>query len=278
MRCPICDNALEPQAQRCEMCGARISRSGRWKQETAAGGGHQGLAERLSGQLSAEVPVRVGRRRPTVDGQRTAAGAAARPDDDPAARRPTPFGGQAVIATELMPADPEKARETKIIDVGVPAMVRRAARERERPRDAEDDGTDEPIEELMAKLQRLYRRMHSLDRYSCWALCAALVAAFLPWRHVGGIGLVSGIEGYGLLSAAAALSALTLLYLRLHARGFIFILLLGQLLAAASIAAVPLYQVLLGVDGRVVWGVLVTAAASALAVLLTLARLTRINV
>jgi hypothetical protein len=185
-----------------------------------------------------------------------------------------------VIATELMPADPEKGRDTRIIDVAVPAMVRRAAREREREHERERAGgeSDEPIGELIADLRRAYRRMHPMDRYSCWALLSGLLAAFLPWRHVAGVGLVSGVEGHGLLSGVAALAALALLYLRLQARAMTFLLLLGQLLASASIAAVPLYELLLGVEGRLVWGMLIAASAGALGVLLTLGRLMRINV
>ena len=60
-------------------------------------------------------------------------------------------------------------------------------------------------------------------------------------------------------------------------RRFTLLFLALQLGAVAAIGAVPAYWLLRGVDGKPAVGALLAAAAAAIAVVLTLARLTRIN-
>jgi hypothetical protein len=132
------------------------------------------------------------------------------------------------------------------------------------------------VDEWGASVRSLYRRMQRLDQWTLWALLLALVGCFLPWVRVRGEGLLAGIQDLaglaGLAAAGLGLGALLLCTIRRRLTGM---LLLFQLLMAATVAAAPLYRFLTAVEVQFSAGPFVTVAAGGVAVLLTLFRLTR---
>lgn len=188
--------------------------------------------------------------------------------------------GEAGIHTRIVELDPEGDRHTRIVDVSVPAMVRRAARERvaeARGGLQEDEAPPTLIEDMMTGLRHFYLRMHRLDRWTAWLLGLCFIGAFLPWRRVLGLGLVSGIEGYGGISAGASALAFTFLYLRTERRRLAGLMISLQLLAVIGIAGAPIFLVLGRTGQHFAFGFFMTGLGAGIALLLSLARLTRIN-
>ena len=198
------------------------------------------------------------------------------PEPEPA--RPA-FGVQAAIATHIVDTDPEKDRNTRIVDVSVPAMVRRAKQDQPPPalptRKARDDAPkrNEPLEDLARKIRLFYARMHRVDRLTFWINLVTFVSAFLPWRSVLGRGLVSGIEGLGGASAGAALVVGLCIYSRTARRRLAGLVLLVQLSAAVAIVAVPVYLFFYHPGLGPHLGFVATALGGAAVVILTLARM-----
>jgi hypothetical protein len=120
--------------------------------------------------------------------------------------------------------------------------------------------------------------MHRLDRITVWVLALCFIAAFLPWQRQRGIGLVSGVEGIGALGGAAALLSFLCVYFRTERRRLAALLITLQVLVSAAIVAVPLFRLIQIEDrSQIIVGLYATAALGVAAVLLTLARLTRLN-
>ncbi len=199
------------------------------------------------------------------------AGASAAPtNSDPAQ--------QGAIATRIVDLDPEGGRQTRIVDVNVPAVVRRAARERAQENDR-DESPASLIEESLTSLRHFYMRMHRFDRWTCWLLLAAFVSAFMPWQRLRGVGLVSGLEGLGWGSIVASLVAFGCLYWRMERRRLSGLLITLQMLFVAGVAGAPLLRLLYRTPGiGLVFGVYTTLGFAALALVFTFLRLTRINV
>jgi hypothetical protein len=200
------------------------------------------------------------------------------PEPEPEPARPA-FGGQANIATHIVDTDPEKDRNTKIVDVSVPAMVRRAKQDKPQEplptRKAHGDApkSAEPLEDLSKKVRLFYARMHRVDRLTFWITLLTFISAFLPWRNVLGRGLVSGIEGLGGASAGGALLVGLCIYSRTVRRRLAGLVLFLQLIAAAAIVAAPVYIFFYQRAPGVHIGFVATALGGAAIVILTFARM-----
>lgn len=186
-----------------------------------------------------------------------------------------------VIATRLLEEDPQSARETRIIDVSVPAVVKRSGRLRGAEASRSPAGDREaslagPLEDVVDGVRQAYARLHRLDRLTVWVLFGCFLAAFLPWRHVRGVGLVSGIETAGAVSAGCAAAALLWIYRRTVHRRRAALYVLLQLLFAAGTGAGALHGFIAG-EGSVAAGLLAVLGGAAFAVLLTLLRLLRLG-
>jgi len=203
-------------------------------------------------------------------------------------------GPQAQIATELVTEDPEAQRGTQIVDLSLPPMVKQARREEEKrkaapatgaaakreaggPLAVEESNVSRGVDDVLSSARLLYARMHRLDRWTLWAALLALVASFLPWSTVLGEGLLAGIQEYGAASAGGAVLLLFLLYRRTSRRRLAGTLLGLQVLVAAVPVAAPVYRFLTATDTQFTVGIFLTAAAGLATVVLTLARLTRLN-
>ncbi|MCA9665636.1 MAG: hypothetical protein KC503_08605 [Myxococcales bacterium] len=203
--------------------------------------------------------------------------------------QPTGSGAQAAIGTRIVTLDPEIERGTKIVDVSVPAVVRRAQRERERQlaaaeagesvarAQAADAGPVSPMDELGLRARHFYARLHRLDRWTTWVLIIGVISSFLPWMRMRGVGLVSGIEGIGAASGGAALIALGLLYQRAARRRLAALLLFVQMVLAALVGMVPVYVLMSTRDVHISYGMAAAFISSVLAVTFTLARFVRVN-
>lgn len=175
--------------------------------------------------------------------------AAQAPPPPPAPGRQT-FGGglQANIATNIVDVDPEKDRHTRIVEVSVPAVVRRAASTpvasapQDRGKKAQDAALDRSIEDLGDSIRLFYARMHRIDRITFWAAVLTFIAAFLPWRDALGEGLLSGIEELGGISAGCSALVILCIYGRTARRRLAGLVLLAQLIVASGAVAVPVYQ------------------------------------
>ncbi len=196
---------------------------------------------------------------------------------------PAESAEQGAIATRIVSLDPEGDRHTRIVDVSVPAMVRRRLRERDGGgAGLGDDGVEETrslFDEVWRGLRLFYLRMHSFDRWTTWMLLVALLGVFLPWERQRGLGLVSGIEGFGGVSIFAVVAAFASLYGRTERRRLGGLLIMVQLLMVAGVSAVPVFLVINGAgEHHYVAGLYTTILSGGLALLFTFARLTRLSV
>jgi len=208
----------------------------------------------------------------------------------PPAGQPTPApqrrtfgeGAQASIHTSIVNADPEIDRHTRIVDVSIPGVVRKAARQQNVPSArkpgrgqpvVEAESLSESIDQLGQSARMVYARMHRVDRIGLVFTFVSFVAAFLPWRHVLGEGLVSGIEGLGAASAGGALLIGVCIYIRTAKRRLAGLVLLLQLILAAGVVAVPVYLFFYqpGLDFHV--GLYAAALSGSVVILLTFARM-----
>jgi hypothetical protein len=162
----------------------------------------------------------------------------------------------------------------------VPAVVRRAARERAQERGQGDDDASPPslIEQTLTSVRHFYLRMHRFDRWTCWLLIAAFLCALMPWQRLRGVGLVSGVEGLGWGSIASAALAFGCLYWRTERRRLGGLLITLQMLFVAGTAGAPVFRVLYRTpDVALAFGVYATLGCAGLALVFTFLRLTRIN-
>lgn len=171
----------------------------------------------------------------------------------------------------------ERDRETRIVDVALPAAVRRAKRRKERAvepeRGAEEVGS--LLDQLQERLDDLYRRMQRLDRLAWWSLLVAALGVFLPWRTPEGAHAEAGIEGVGLLSLASAGVALVCIYGRLRRRRRARSLLALQLLATCLVGVVPAHVIVREGHSALSFGVVITALAGVVAATFALLQMVR---
>jgi len=204
-----------------------------------------------------------------------------------------PNDDQSVVGTRVVSLDPEGSRGTKIVDLSNTPAARKASRKgskKSRPRtpgspmavfrnlEVEESGVSEGIDDLLKTLRLFYARLHRLDRWTVWALVAAFLASFLPWNYELGRGLMAGIQGFGTISAALSICAIICIYMRTARRRLSALLLLLQLLLCAGVAAVPVYSVFYLDRSDLTYGVYLTGLAAAVVLVLTLGRLSRLNV
>jgi len=189
---------------------------------------------------------------------------------------------QAQISTHIVEVDVEQQRNTRIVDVSVPGIVRKAAARRtasqggaasSREQSAEGDPLNESIDRLSDSAHMIYARMHRVDRVTFVVNFLTFIAAFLPWRHVLGEGLVSGIEGLGAACAGFAALIALFIYIRTARRRLAGLVLLLQLICAAGVVAVPVYLFFYqpGLGFHV--GLYATALCGALVIFLTFVRM-----
>lgn len=189
------------------------------------------------------------------------------------------FGGQAQIETHIVSQDPEIDRNTRIVDVAIPGVVKKSMQEdhgwdyQRRKREGNQSETDQEIEDVLAAIRMFYARMHRIDRWALWVSLLALVASFLPWSYVRGEGLVAGIQEYGAASGAAAAMMLLCIYMRTVRRRLSGMILSLQVLAAAGLTAVPIYRFVSSTGVEFRFGLYLTALAGTCAIMLTMARL-----
>lgn len=202
-------------------------------------------------------------------------------------------GDQARLATRVVSLDPEAQRGTRIVEISLPKIVKKAARERaSEPSPSsssaqrsgrkgalslDESGVSRGLDETLATLKLFYARLGAMDRAALWLLCAVFLASFLPWLRVPSYGLTAGIQDYGLLTAPLAVLTVLCIYARTMRRRLTFVFLLLQLLGAAALVAVIVYRYISGVDLEFTYGIYLTVLLAALAVLATLARLARFN-
>jgi len=211
----------------------------------------------------------------------TAEMSAAQAPPPPAPGRQT-FGQglQASIATKMVDADPEKDRHTRIVEVSVPAVVRRAASTPaasappDRTKKASQDAAlDRSIEDLGDSIRLFYLRMHRIDRIAFWASVLTFVSAFLPWRNALGEGLLSGIEELGGISAGCSALVILCIYARTARRRLAGLVLLCQLILASGAVAVPVYQFFYQAGLEFQIGLYATAVLGGAVIVLTFMRL-----
>ena len=206
--------------------------------------------------------------------------------------RPDSSGGQADVGTRVVSMDPQSERGTRIVDINLPPMVKKARQKMNRPRlgstgrtfkrgaiDLDESDISRGMDEFLASMKLFYKRLHRFDRWAVWVLAMAFFGAFLPWQYEQGVGLLSGIQSiYGMASASAAFLTFLWIYLRTARRRLGPAMLLLQIVTGTSLVAIPLYQIFSTelLDFR--FGIYFCTVASCVVVALTLARLTRINV
>jgi len=271
MRCPTCNADLPDGLVRCTSCNtplddaAELGFDQQWDDPHASGVDPHasGLDLFTSAQGTREQPQPA----PNHPGA---------PEPAPA---PGPETSQAAVHTRIVTVDPEQERGTRIIDVSVPQVARRAGRQG--GRDAKHgptagQGTAElsrGVEDLFDGMKRGYARMHRVDRLTTWIGFLALVSAFLPWRYELGRGLIAGIQGLGAASAAAFFLVLICIFARTARRRLTGLLLTLQILAAGGGTAVPIFVFLWQTGAAAKFGLHLTALGGAVTIVLTLMRL-----
>jgi hypothetical protein len=312
MRCPRCNTVVPKEAEICPHCGeelmveslSSVDLEALWEDAVTPATGHQldgsqvaarrgegsqaevytsapsgpQVAARL--QASAQPPVQPPEPPVLDEGGPPPLPAAAAAEPQPAR---VPFGGQAQIATHIASGDPEAHRNTRIVEVSVPAVVRRAARAQapapvakkpaQQPGATSAASINKSIDEAGEGIRLFYARMHRVDRWAFWITMVSFVAAFLPWRYVLGEGLRSGIEGFGVASAGAAAVVVLCIYARTARRRLTGLVLLLQLVAAAGMTAVPVYCFFSEPGLAFHAGLYLTAIGGAATIILTFTRM-----
>jgi hypothetical protein len=195
------------------------------------------------------------------------------------------FGGQAQIATQIAPPDPQQERHTRIVDVSVPAVVRKAAKQEEMAAEqglkskkrVVDQEIGTGIEDLYEAVKLFYARMHRLDRITLWVALATLVASFLPWSYTLGDGLMAGIQEFGIVSAVATLLILFCLWARTAKRRLAGLLLAVQVFSSAVVIAAPIYRIISASKVDFKLGLFLAVLGGAVTAVLTLLRLAARN-
>lgn len=183
-------------------------------------------------------------------------------------------GSQAHVSTRIASVDIERDRKTKFVEVPTPAVVRRIARQQEREAQTAESAGDEALfSQLHDAIARHFKRMPRDDRYAWWSATIGVLSVFLPWNHVSGIGIMSGIEGRGALVLGALLITLAALHLRIaHRHQNRVLWLVIQLLAAAGATFVVVSDLTHVPFGPWRLSAALTAICGTVAVLFTLLR------
>lgn len=205
--------------------------------------------------------------------------------------RPDSSGGQSGVGTRVVQMDPQTDRGTRIVDINLPPMVRKARQKMNRSLgtqgrtfkrgalDLDESDISRGMDEFNASMKLFYKRLHRFDRWAVWVLMLAFLGAFFPWSYELGIGLVSGVQGlFGMGTAALAMLTFLWIYLRTARRRLGPAMLMLQIVTATGLMGMPLYQLFSTelLDFR--FGIYFCTTAAGAVVALTLARLTRINV
>jgi len=256
MRCPTCNGDLPDGLVRCTYCNTALPPGAAASLDELLGDPHASGVELFT----------------SARGTQERGGEAS----------PPPDGSQAQIHTRIVSIDPEQERGTRIIEVSIPQVVRRAGRQGSHgAQDAagrraaadEAESLGQGVDDLFDKLRLSYARMHRLDRITGWVALLALVSAFLPWRFDLVDGLLAGIQGLGAASAAAAAGVLCCIFARTVRRRLTGLLLTLQIVVAGICTAVPIF-VFLGQTGlSSKYGLYMTAVTGAAVTTLTLLRL-----
>lgn len=247
MRCPDCQNQVDKSANICGNCGAVIG--------SLFTNGFEDFTQ---------SKVAVGPAGPDTA------------PEVPVIEEGAHSSDQRQIGTQIVAMDPESNRGTQIVEVPIPRVVRQAVKSKETGSDPSTDSDVGINADLDQALRHFFQRLHRVDRYAFGALCATFIFSFFPWTQVAGIGLVSGIEGLGAIAAGLAAGSLLFLYLRNAYRRFASLALLGQLLFAAGAAAVPIYLGLSASAATFVYGLVLTALAGVVSILLSLLRVLKL--
>lgn len=181
---------------------------------------------------------------------------------------------QGAIKTQIVAMDQQADRHTRIVDLSVPAHVKKAVRDRDRGDLDEDDLT--LFDELVISIKQNYRRLHLLDRYTTLTILGLFIASFLPWRRVPLYGLISGIEDLGAISLLAALVSLGLIYWRTVKRRVIGFVLPLQFISISLGAFGPIYRFITD-PKSLYFGAYLTVGLVAFALVLSFIRLIRIQ-
>lgn len=264
MRCPTCNADLPDGLVRCTLCNtaldpaAELGFDQQWDDPHASG---VELFTSAQGTANHQAP--------------TAGPQPASHHTGPV--QPAPEAGQAAVHTRIVTLDPEQERGTRIVDVSVPQVARRAGRPDARSRrgaaDQSAPGLNDGVEDLFDSMKLGYARMHRIDRLTTWVGFFALVAAFLPWRYELGEGLIAGIQGLGAGAAAAFAVVLLCVFARTTRRRLTGLLLALQVLAAGSGTVVPVFVFLFHTGTSARFGLYLTALGGVATIALTLGRL-----
>lgn len=289
MICPHCHNELLPEVSACPHCGGAVAAQSLplWSDTGVDPIGRPEAADatsikvkRYDDEEEEEPPP--GAPAGWVAGDNAAVfTSAAEREENTEKKRPV-FGpsDERAINTQLVSSDPQQAQHTRIVEVSLPPAVKRVMRDRADSGGEGSDGDDGEqtlFEQLAREMRHFYQRLHRIDRYAVWTLLVTLIATFAPWFFESGVGLSSGVEGVGAVSCAATLGAIGTIYLRTNRRRLSGTLIMVQFLLVVAVAAPPLFYLFVGTHQLVV-GAYAALAGAAVAVVLTLARLTRLNV
>lgn len=286
MRCPVCNADLPDGAVSCPVCGSdtRLSPEEAWDpnwNESQSSNADLFTSTEGTRERDAAAPspptVPPPAPPPWAEGENGAA-------EEIKPAKPL-FGGQAQIKTQIAPPDPQQERHTRIVDVSVPAVVRKVARQEEmaaksglksRKREVDQEiGTG--IEDLYEAVKLFYARMHRLDRITLWVAMATLVASFLPWSYTLGDGLMAGIQEFGIISAGATLVILFCLWARTAKRRLAGLLLALQVFSSAIVMAAPIYRIISASKVDFKFGLYLATLGGAVTAVLTLLRLAARN-
>jgi hypothetical protein len=266
MRCPTCNADLPDGLVRCTLCNTALDPAvelgfdQQWDDPQPSG---VELFTSAQGTADHQAPPAQPQPAPFHTGE-----------PQPA---PAPESSQAAVHTRIVTMDPEQERGTRIIDVSVPQVARRAGRpDPQQRRGASDQsaaGLSDGVEDLFDSMKLGYARMHRIDRLTTWVGFFALVAAFLPWRYELGEGLIAGIQGLGAAAAVAFAVVLLCVFARTARRRLTGLLLALQVLAAGGGTVVPVFVFLFHTETSARFGLYLAALGGAATIVLTLGRL-----
>lgn len=279
MRCPTCNADLPDGLVRCTLCNTALDPAvelgfdQQWDDPQASG-----VELFTSAQGTAEHQAQPAQAQPAQAQPAAHHTGPVQPapfhTSEPA---PAPESSQAAVHTRIVTLDPEQERGTRIVDVSVPQVARRAGKpDPQQRRGASDQsaaGLSGGVDDLFVSMKLGYARMHRIDRVTTWVGFFALVAAFLPWRYELGEGLIAGIQGLGAGAAAAFAVVLFCVFARTARRRLTGLLLALQVLAAGGGTVVPVFVFLFHTGTSARFGLYLTAVGGVATIVLTLGRL-----
>ena len=205
-------------------------------------------------------------------------------------------GFQQEVATRIIELDPERDRATRITNLAdIAEPPRPSARPRtagERPESApmppravssprregalrrlrglelDESAVSRDFDATLVQLREAYRRLDRLDKAVLFTLTAMFVTSLLPWFYTRGIGLIAGVQDYGVLSAVFAALAIGAFVVRAFRRRRSGPLVIVEVACAMLATAVACYRgfTLADVGTHAVAGLYLTAVAGLAAV------------